>query len=939
MGCSTNTNPVPNPDCPPGFYKAKNKKNEECCYKSREKAATGARKKKSPVKQPSSPPKKASPIDEDLVRIENQKTARMLPFRKTPDNHDILPNEWVLPTQSNFASWTASTFIGYTRVRQDDEKGAECEIQSSDSMQLFPHQRFVRDYLQYKSPFRGLLVYHGLGVGKSCTSIAAAELLMNYKKVVIMLPASLRTNYINEIAKCGNTYYNKEKNHWVFVPGGTAHYISQKVAKANKGVWVIDETKSPNYQQLSEHERDTLNTQLRDVVENNYEIINYNGISEQEIKERMYNKNYFDNKVVVIDEAHNFIEGVSNDSKITTMLYKLLMKAQGLKIILLTGTPIINKPNEIAYAINLIKGYEITHALELSKVSESAVNEILGQIPYIDTYSVEIHKTKVKVYLSLVPRPFYKKGNMVRWNDAQLSEQVIVKGIVEKFEERGIHLLGQEELKFKPLPSKMEEFNKYFVDEGDNSRMINTDLFMRRIMGAVSHFTNDDPRLYPSQNTVHEEVFMSDYQYEKYILARQEEKKLESKAKKESSMFSTPSVYMTYSRTVCNFVFPEGIDRPKPKDIEVSNEAPNKKDEYERKIKEALAALTERHLDADLETYSPKFVRMMQNVRRSPGTILIYSQFSTVEGVELISRVLESVLGYEELKIKRAKSEGKRWDITLSKRKAPMYVKFKPDDSMDNKSRVEYTNIMLSIYNNEFDKLPDNIRSKLKGRSNLRGDVLRVLFVTQSGAEGISLKNVRQVHVTEPYWNKNRIDQVIGRANRTCSHIALPESERNFTVYTYTMKLTENQLAKNPAIVKRSDKGKTTDELIYAIAERKYIVNSQFLIAMQKAAVDCPLNNAGVGCFSFPVDFPSKRAYTMDIAKDVPDNLTKQNVAHIQKVIRRITIKGLNNRSFIYVESTGELFDNALYINTGVLMLVGHMKLIDKDKFVVTLKQ
>ena len=35
--------------------------------------------------------------------------------------------------------------------------------------------------------------------------------------------------------------------------------------------------------------------------------------------------------------------------------------------------------------------------------------------------------------------------------------------------------------------------------------------------------------------------------------------------------------------------------------------------------------------------------------------------------------------------------------------------------------------------------------------------------------------------------------------------------------------------------------------------------------------------------------------------------------------------------------STGELFDNALYVNTGVLNLVGYLKTVDENKYLVTL--
>ena len=50
------------------------------------------------------------------------------------------------------------------------------------------------------------------------------------------------------------------------------------------------------------------------------------------------------------------------------------------------------------------------------------------------------------------------------------------------------------------------------------------------------------------------------------------------------------------------------------------------------------------------------------------------------------------------------------------------------------------------------------------------GDLIKIFMITASGAEGISLQNVRYVHITEPYWHPVRREQVIGRAKRICSH-------------------------------------------------------------------------------------------------------------------------------------------------------------------------
>ena len=63
------------------------------------------------------------------------------------------------------------------------------------------------------------------------------------------------------------------------------------------------------------------------------------------------------------------------------------------------------------------------------------------------------------------------------------------------------------------------------------------------------------------------------------------------------------------------------------------------------------------------------------------------------------------------------------------------------------------------------------------------GQNLLVLLTTSSGSEGINLKFVRQVHILEPYWNRVRIDQVIGRARRIESHILLPPDQQNVAVF------------------------------------------------------------------------------------------------------------------------------------------------------------
>ena len=68
-------------------------------------------------------------------------------------------------------------------------------------------QQVIVKYLNLNTPYRGLLLYHGIGSGKTCTSIVAAEGMKSAKKIVVLTPQSLTTNFFKEIKKCGDESY------------------------------------------------------------------------------------------------------------------------------------------------------------------------------------------------------------------------------------------------------------------------------------------------------------------------------------------------------------------------------------------------------------------------------------------------------------------------------------------------------------------------------------------------------------------------------------------------------------------------------------------------------------------------------------------------------------------------------------------------------------
>ena len=91
-----------------------------------------------------------------------------------------------------------------------------CDAKSDERFTLLTHQKLVKYYLNIFTPYRGLLLYHGLGAGKTCASIAVAEGMKTHRKILIMTPASLRMNYIEELKKCGDPLYKRDQ-YWEFL--------------------------------------------------------------------------------------------------------------------------------------------------------------------------------------------------------------------------------------------------------------------------------------------------------------------------------------------------------------------------------------------------------------------------------------------------------------------------------------------------------------------------------------------------------------------------------------------------------------------------------------------------------------------------------------------------------------------------------------------------
>jgi hypothetical protein len=607
-----------------------------------------------------------------MMQIGDTPLAKRLPPLQV---FDMKVSSYYMNNREIFVNFINGVFEPYKEDLLDETKGISCEDIGKDSgtVSLLTHQKIVRDYMNLYTPYRGLLLFHGLGSGKTCSSIAIAEGMKSARKVYIMTPASLRRNYIEEIKKCGDLIYRKnqfwewislESNPELLDPLAASLGLPLEYVRRHQGAWLVNITKQTNYNDLTTSDKKVLNDQLDEMIKNKYTFINYNGLRRDKFKSLTNNfeNNIFDNSVVIIDEAHNLISRIVNKinkiakfsekkrgpgellpESLSLLLYEFLLRAENCRVVLLTGTPIINYPNEIGILFNILRGYIKTWNFTLStettkKLSTETLQEIFSKekvLDYIDfipssktltvtrnPYGFDNKITASSGYKGVNNEKKEKRnengeierepnGTIIYEERGNISDAEFIKRIVKILKKNDINAVtnGTTFTVNTALPDTLDEFINTFIDK-DSGRITNIDKFKRRIIGLTSYFRSAQEELLPSydKNFDRHEVYipMSDYQFKIYEDYRQSERKSEKPGKKSSGtvdkdgIFKEPSsTYRIFSRLACNFVMPEPPGRPNPDDYRYIMET--KKDDKLLEWMKEKYFTGKREFDADIE--------------------------------------------------------------------------------------------------------------------------------------------------------------------------------------------------------------------------------------------------------------------------------------------------------------------------------------------------
>lgn len=643
------------------------------------------------------------------------------------------------------------------------------------------HQFIVYNYLINNDKSRGILLYHEMGMGKSITSIALAEFYRQNdpsRKIVILLAKSLQKNYKMNIKKFIKGEIEKNKD----IITKNKSFISKQSKKKDIDDEYLENTKSI----------DTENTDAEDIIDRNYKFISLNASnmysqitkiekSQEEIMRDKHLKefntqiegdDFLENTVLIIDEYHNLSNSIVNGSSNAIKLYDKIMNTKNLKLIFLTGTPIINNPFELAPTFNMLNEYK-----------DSKTNS----------------------------------SNTL-------------------------------------FPELKKDFDKFFINDKTNS-IKNKNMFQNRIFGLCSYFGNifdnkeNNPDFPIQLKTVVERVPMSPEQFARYTTYRDseiEEASVKKKAPNRSERFSTKSSstssYRVKTRQVSNYLMPE-----------------SSLTYVGKKVIKHIDKLTKYDL-TNLNIFSPKFKIIIENINKHKNQLgLFYSEFVSGEGIGIFSKILE-INGYKpyqnQIMLEDELDELDEYGMTEnisggslsgmteymsggSASDVDEYIEFGGGSAKPTKSKKSVTQMYAVITGNVEFSTREKIINIFNSDENKHGSIISLLLISKTGAEGLDLKNIRHIHICEPYWNMARVSQIIARGVRYKSHISLPKSENNVQPYIY--------LSDYPVNYKKKKKEETTDVKLYIDAKKNELLINEFNISLIESSIDCNffVNNVG----------------------------------------------------------------------------------------------
>ena len=661
---------------------------------------------------------------------------------------------------------------------------------SNEEFETSPVQRFVASFLHPQTPYRGMLLYHGVGVGKTCAAILTAEGYLEqfpYKKIIIIAPRNIQPGFFRTIFDSSRLVIgsDEEQNRVGGCLGDlylnlTNNLFTRDKSKIERDVLRLIKKRYAffGYLQFANFIRSITN-----------KIVSTNNKKIDDEKIAVAIRREFNYHMIIIDEAHNLrdVDGVEKEEDIDTVeidvaeskagkmltpyLTSVLRLAEGIKLMLMTATPMFNSVREIVFLLNRflinekreqIKDGEIFDGngdvkpdadAILGKYASAYISFMRGENPNSfpmrlkplnhPFFTLEPSPSKF-LYPSYTPTMITEKrdASMAFVNNAEEYDKI--KGMIN-------------------LPFYISQLDGY------NQKIIST-LLGERSVGALN-FTNLDALIqagnivFPSEDENANDMDVNDY----------------------------------VGATGFDLSFNKSVGR------------------YKSKFAPSWL------MQENISKYSPKIASIVGLIQKAKGVVFTYSRFVRT-GALFLALVLEAN-GYTP------------WqrDSTLlldgNQSKAGRQCANCPQKERGHGSDHKFVPAKYVLLTGDQELSPNNAKSIDAARAleNKDGGQIKIVIGSQIAAEGLDLRFVREIHVMDPWFHLNKTEQIIGRGIRFCSHSAIKDNRlHNTTVYLH-------------AVVFKSYKVETADLYSYRIAYKKALQIGKVSRILKEYALDCNL--------------------------------------------------------------------------------------------------
>lgn len=623
-------------------------------------------------------------------------------------------------------------------------------------------QAIVPNFISPNTPYKGVILMHGTGSGKTGSAILIAEQFKeqvkkyNTKIFVIVPGPNTRDNFKNEILTWTGETYIKNRN------------ILNQMSKAEKerefkiGLYAASQyykimSYKTFYKKVLGEKIVVKKLSSDNKIKSNYKKTLDGEYEREVVVDRITN---MDNALLIVDEAHNI-----SGNEYGEALKKIIKNSQNLRVVLLTATPMINLADEIIDLLNFLRPEN--DQIQRDKIFTSEKNYMMKLKPSGLDHLKEKALGYISFYRGNIPYTFAKRVDKGKIPDGLLFTPVI-KCYMEKFQE-SVYLKTTENIDDTLNRTSSAAANFVFPglnkDKNDIQGYYSTD----GINTVLAQLNSDGAKL---RSLINQKIF-------KGALSKLEEE---------------------------NFII----------------------DSADKNITGEILKLKY------LRYFSIKFYKIIKRLnkliegRKGSGTAFIYSNLVRAGGMEMFAECLKKN-GY--LEYQEDHNNYNINDDTIDYKTGKTYAEFKKE------KRTDFKPAIFILITGSVDDLGEDV-SEVKQKiikdifnnpDNISGKNIKLCLGSRVMNEGVTLKNCKEVHIIDVFYNLPKVEQVIGRAIRMCVHKDSINDNNKFpkvNVYRYVA-------AKKDEL--------TTDELLYKKAEQKYILVKDVERALKEVALDCPL--------------------------------------------------------------------------------------------------